>query len=204
MTSKMNEDDYQPGSVAHACDRLVVLSGCSGGGKSALLTAIGAHGHAIYAEPGRQVVKEQNLIGGDALPSRNIEQFAALTISRSMHHMTLGAQNSGLSFFDRGIIDQISGMAHTGLNVPDHFIAAAARLRYHHRVFVVPPWPEIYRTDSERQHGFDAAVASYEHLLKTYSRFDYETVEVPRLPVAARADFILEHLGCAPTRPGND
>jgi predicted ATPase len=32
--------------------------------------------------------------------------------------------------------------------------------RYHRRVFLAPPWPEIYETDPERRHGLDVALAN--------------------------------------------
>jgi predicted ATPase len=38
--------------------------------------------------------------------------------------------------------------------------------RYHRRVFLAPPWPEIYVTDRERGHGLDAALSEYSHLLE--------------------------------------
>lgn len=43
----------------------IVLSGCSGGGKSSLLTELGRRGHTVVPEAGRQVVREQMLIGVD-------------------------------------------------------------------------------------------------------------------------------------------
>ena len=45
----------------------VVISGCSGGGKSTLLAELGARGYAVFEEPGRAIVKEQLVSGGDAL-----------------------------------------------------------------------------------------------------------------------------------------
>jgi ABC-type lipoprotein export system ATPase subunit len=46
----------------------VVISGCSGGGKSTLLSELVNRGYSVVLEPGRQIVKEQTAIGGDALP----------------------------------------------------------------------------------------------------------------------------------------
>ena len=37
-----------------------------------------------------------------------------------------------------------------GLPLPAHVSAAAGRFRYNRRVFIAPPWPEIYTQDSER------------------------------------------------------
>ena len=49
-------------------DRFVVISGCSGGGKSTLLIELGQRGYATVEEPGRRIVKEEMLGAGLALP----------------------------------------------------------------------------------------------------------------------------------------
>jgi predicted ATPase len=188
------EQTYRPELVAAKRDQFVVLSGCSGGGKSSLLAELGRRGHTIYEEPGRQVVKEQFFIGGDALPWKNASAFVELTVSRSIHHLIMAARSDRPSFFDRGIIDQVSGMRHAGMTVLQH-LAAAERFRYHETVFVMPPWPEIFSNDAERKHSFDDAVASYHALRITYREYGYRTVEVPKVAVSARADFVLGTLG---------
>jgi hypothetical protein len=106
-----------------------------------------------------------------------------LTVSRSIHHMTIAARSDRLSFFDRGIIDQLGGFRHLNLPVPRHLLTAAERLRYHERVFVAPPWPEIFANDSERRHNFDEAAASYESLLRTYESFGYRAIVLPKVTV---------------------
>jgi predicted ATPase len=190
----MVEDGYQPSLVEHQTARLIVMSGCSGGGKSSLLAELGRRGHAIYEEPGRQVVKEQLYLGGDALPWANVARFVDLTVSRSIHNMVMAARSCRLSFFDRGIIDQIGGLEQIGLAVPADLREAAHLLRYNRTAFFTPPWPEIFRTDSERRHSLEDASASYEPLKATYERMGYEVVELPKVTVALRADFILQRI----------
>jgi predicted ATPase len=188
------EAGYQPSLVHGKAHKFVVLSGCSGAGKSSLLAELGRRGFPIYEEPGRQVVKEQLYIGGDALPWGNVNQFVELTISRSIHHVVTAASGDRLSFFDRGIIDQVSGLEHLGLPIPEHFAAAVDRFRYHEKVFMMPPGLEIFSNDDERKHSFEDAVSSYSTLLRTYECFGYRIVLVPQLEVSARADFVLKHL----------
>jgi predicted ATPase len=190
----MSEDTYDPGFVEFRADLFVVLTGCSGGGKSSLLAELGRRLYPIFEEPGRQIVKEQLYVGGDGLPWRNIEKFVELTVSRSMHNMILAARAGRMSFFDRGIVDQLGGLEHAKLPVPDYLAEAARRFRYNRIVFAVPPWPEIFRNDAERRHSFADAAASYAPLLEAYRRLGYEIVEVPRLALEARADFILARL----------
>jgi len=193
-TTTEPEDDYQPRLVSANAERLVILSGCSGGGKSALLAELGRRGYPVYDEPGRQVVREQMFIGGDALPWADPGKFVELTISRSIYHLVTAARHGRLAFFDRGIIDQISGLDHLNKHIPAHLAAAAALFRCHGTVFMVPPWPAIFRRDAERQHGFEHAAASYETLLRSYARFGYRIVPVPKTDIAARADFVLRRL----------
>jgi predicted ATPase len=46
---------------AYDVNRFVVISGCSGGGKSTLLIELGRRGYATVEEPGRRIVKEEML-----------------------------------------------------------------------------------------------------------------------------------------------
>ena len=111
------ESEYEPRRVTEKSQQFIVLSGCSGGGKSSLLAELGQRGYAIYEEPGRQVVKEQLLIGGDALPWANVDLFLELTISRSIHQLVQAARSNAIAFFDRGIIDQLNGYPARGLKI---------------------------------------------------------------------------------------
>jgi predicted ATPase len=187
----MLEDDYVPANVERARDKFLVLSGCSGAGKSSLLSGLSRRGHRVFPEPGRQVIREQAYIGGDATPERNVLKFLDLTISRTMHHMILSASTPSAVFFDRSIVDQVNGFGLLKMEIPEHLKRAVELFRYHRRVFIVPPWPEIYRNDSERTHSFNDAVTSYTALLQTYACHGYEPVFVPRMSVERRVDFIL-------------
>ena len=175
--------------------RRVVVSGCSGGGKSTLLAALAARGCRVVEEPGRRIVAEELARGGTALPWVDAEAFArrALELARADRARVEGAP--GWTFFDRGLVDAAVGLEHlTGT-------PAATTLgdeRYHAGVFLAPPWPEIYRTDSERQHGFEAAVAEYERLRAAYPALGYEVVLLPKAEVDRRVDFVLAALGAGP------
>lgn len=180
-----------------AADR-IVLSGCSGGGKSSLLAELARRGHSVFAEAGRDVVREQLLIEGQGLPWRNLGLFVELTVSRAVGDALASLERPGVSFFDRSVVDQLSGLEAAGLPVPDHVRRSAEVLRYNRAVFLVPPWPEIFVNDGERRHGFTAAETAYRHLLSTYRRLGYEPVILPKAPVAERVDRVLAALATGP------
>ena len=70
----------------------------------------------------------------------------------------------------------------------------AEKHRFYRRVFIAPPWPELYVTDPERRHGLDTAVAEYERLIEVYLSLDYEVAVLPKVSVSERADFVLSRL----------
>lgn len=169
----------------------VIISGCSGGGKSTLLSELASRGYQIVLEPGRQIVKEQTAIQGDALPWIDLKKFLDLALSRYLHQFNSQQQSRQFIFFDRGIIDALQ------LNQPqpDYFENAANKFKYHRLVFLVPPWEEIFASDAERKHDFKSAKKEFDELLIKYKNFGYETVLIPKVSVRERADFILEKLG---------
>ncbi len=194
MNHVLNEGEYRLENIAARRDDLVMISGCSGGGKSTLLEELARRGFATCEEPGRQVVREQLFIDGDALPWTNLSLFVELTVSRSINFMTEASRRGGRTFFDRGIVDQIAGLEQAGHAVPPTYLRAVESLRYRRQVFLLPPWPEIYRNDAERRHDLTAAIEAFHHLENAYRRFGYDLVEVPRMDVRQRADFILSML----------
>ncbi|SOC40929.1 predicted ATPase [Rhizobium subbaraonis] len=191
----MLEETLPLDRLAYCSDRFVLLSGCSGGGKSVLLSALRNRGFAAFEEPGRQVVREHLLIDGPALPWRDQALFAELCVSRAMQQMTAATESSGPVFFDRGIVDAVAFFEYLGRDVPAHLERAARVLRYRRTVFVTPPWPQIFLADRERRHSYEEAVAQYDASIATFRRLDYQPLELPKTSVESRADFILGRIG---------
>ena len=54
---------------------------------------------------------------------------------------------------------------------------------------MMPPWPEIFSNDDERKHSFEDARASYEAQLRTYERFGYQIIFVPKLGCECASRF---------------
>jgi predicted ATPase len=179
-------------------NRFVVISGCSSGGKSTLLAELGRRGHATVEEPGRRIV-EQELAGeGSALPWVDGAAFARRAIEVAIADRRAAADcPAGWVFFDRGLVDAAAALQQlTGEPTLDTLGQAH---RYHRRVFLAPPWPEIYVTDPERRHGLDQAIAEYHRLIVVYPSLGYEVILLPKVSVAARVDFVLHTLvGNAP------
>ena len=176
-----------------AIDRFVVISGCSGGGKSALLEELSRRGYATVEEPGRRIVKEQLLSGGTALPWIDAVAFARCCIALALSDRKSARRlQARWVFFDRGLIDASIALRHLTGEPP---LSAIRRShRYHRRVFLAPPWPEIYVTDNERRHSLDAGIAEYQRLIGAYPALGYDVTILTKVGVAERAEFVLRTL----------
>jgi len=177
-------------------DNFVVISGCSGGGKSTLLERFSAIGHHVVREPGRRIVADERARGGKALPWEDPVAFARRAIRMSLTDRLVAARQSGWVFFDRGLIDAASAL--DDLTGKTFLARLARRHRYHKNMFMAPPWPEIYVRDEERQHDLADALIEYERLCRIYPSLGYQTHTLPKASLADRADYVLATLGPPP------
>ncbi len=61
------------------------------------------------------------------------------------YHIT--NQTTGPVFFDRGVPDVIGYLRLLKRSVPPHMEKAAQVFRHNRRVFIAPPWRQIFRRD---------------------------------------------------------
>ena len=139
-------------------------------------------------------MKEQQAVDGDRLPWKNATKFAELCVSRAIYFYNSAILLNPPVFFDRSVIDNISGIERLGLSLPVYFPQTLVRYRYAHRVFMVPPWREIFAQDAERQRSYADAEQEFYGLQKAYRANHYEVILIPKMPVKERADFIEREL----------
>ena len=176
-------------------ERFYILTGGPGSGKSALIKALRQSGYAASVEAGRRIIQDQVAIGGHALPWDDRVLFAEMMLAWEMRSYRMAQRKIGPVFFDRGVPDVAGYLRMSGLPPLDHVHKAAETFRYNRRVFIAPPWREIFRQDRERKQDFDEAVRTYNALLATYSDYGYDWVELPRVPVEERVAFVRHNLG---------
>jgi predicted ATPase len=180
--------------IAARTDDFVLITGCSGGGKSTLLAELAARGFHTCEEPGRRIVHEETERGGDALPWVDLRKFAIRAARLALDDLAGAARRDGLTIFDRGLIDAVCGLQRFGAAVPPDIARAFAQIRYASTVFLAPPWTEIFSTDSERRHGLADARIEYDDLARRLPGLGYAPVLLPKTSVATRADFVVARL----------
>lgn len=176
-------------------ERFHVVTGGPGSGKTSLIDALARRGYARTVEAGRAIIQDQVAIDGPALPWRDPLAFAELMLSWEMRSYRMAEAEPGPVFFDRSVADLIGYLTLVGQPMPAHGARAAERFRYNRRVFIAPPWVEIFTQDTERKQTFAEAERTYEALVGTYSAYGYELVSLPLLPVEDRVRFVRENIG---------
>lgn len=167
----------------------ILITGCSGGGKTTLVEELAARGLRTVAEPGRR------LIARGITPWDDLGEFLTEAVAMSRADLARHAGIPDPVFYDRGLIDALAGLERTnGAAVAN---ALGEQRPYAGGVFLAPPWPEIYAEDSMRRHGLDAARNEHEHLAELLPRLGYSPFTLPELPVGDRADFVLRELAVA-------
>ena len=176
-------------------DNFHIISGGPGSGKSTLLAALAAQGWKTMPEAGRVIIQDQVAIGGSSLPWADRRAFAELMLGWELRSHHEARAHSGPVFFDRGVPDVIGYLRVCGIDIPPHLHAAASQFRYNTRVFMAPPWRDIFHEDEERKQSWAEAVTTFKAMVSTYEDLGYGVVLLPLAPVEERVAFVCEHIG---------
>ena len=182
--------------------RFFVLTGGPGSGKTTLVDALTATGYRAAPEAGRAIIRHQQAVAGPALPWKNPALFAELMLQWEMRSHEEALASTEPVFFDRGLPDVMGYLRLSNLAVPDHVVNAANRFRYNRQAFILPPWPEIFTQDTERRQELAEAIRTYEAMLEAYAACGYELIEVPRVTVTKRVEFVLARIQRSPDHEG--
>ena len=167
-----------------------VITGGPGAGKTTILNALAERGYLYAAESARAIIRERLAKGLSPRPP--LEQFGNAILHRDIARYRGTRVTDHPVFFDRGIVDALYVLDQQHAISPGKASEYVRSFPYNKVVLLIPPWEEIYRTDSERDQTFSESVQVCEGLRKWYARWDYETIEVPRTAIDQRVNFILQ------------
>lgn len=165
----------------------ILVTGCSGGGKTTLIDALANRGYATVAEPGRRIIAEERAGAGAALPWVDSAAFSDRAYNMALADLT-AVQGEPVVFFDRGLLEPVVAMGADPATALDPF-------PYDTPVFIAPPWPEIYVNDDDRKHGLADAMVEYHRLCAALETRGIRSVALPKVSVGERVEFVLRTLG---------
>ncbi|MFZ5718095.1 MAG: AAA family ATPase [Pseudomonadota bacterium] len=169
-----------------------VLTGGPGVGKTTLIRRLESLGERVVDENARAVIRHEVAAGGSGTPWQDNRRFCDLTTARDIADFDALAGETRRVFFDRGILDMWRA---NGSEPSPSLREAAGTRRYNSRVFVLPPWREIYAGDDERRQDWAEAEATFARILEMLDETGYEPVLVPKASVTERAAFVLARAG---------
>lgn len=172
----------------------VVIAGGPGTGKTSIINHLKERGFICYDEISREVTLQARKDGIEQLFLTEPLLFSEkLLEGRTQQFYNAEKESENTVFLDRGLPDVLAYMDYVGDTYPKHFIKACETHNYDY-IFVLAPWQEIFKSDSERYESFEQAIDIHQHLINTYKRFDYKLIDVPFGSITNRADFILDSL----------
>jgi predicted ATPase len=176
-------------------DKFFILTGGPGSGKTTLIEELKKRGLYCVDEVARKIIQEEMALGGDALPGDNIGIRIEKMLLGSIETYQEAVKEGRVTLFDRGTLDYLGYAYRTNTPISEELHQKASELVYNKKLFITPPWEEIYCNDTERKQSFEEAVEVYHSCFKLYAEHGYEVIELPKADVMERADFIMRHIG---------
>ncbi|MDY7395158.1 AAA family ATPase [Aureibaculum sp. 2210JD6-5] len=172
----------------------IVITGGPGTGKTTLINELERRNFVCIPEISRQITLQARANGIEYLFLENPLLFSELLLEgREKQYLESLKLDAEIIFFDRGIPDIHAYMNHTATEYPKTYLEKSKTYLYD-KIFLLPPWKEIYKTDNERYESFDSAIELHHHLKSAYSELGYKVTEIPIGNVDFRVDYILKKL----------
>ena len=172
-------------------NKRIVISGSPGAGKTSIIMGLKDKGYSVFKEFSRSLIKnsiakkKSNLFLSDPigfsrklLNAREKQYEASKKIIHSKHQVV---------FYDRGLHDIYAYLKATDND--NLFLKKRIYSFKYDLVFLVRPWKEIFKRDSERLESFEQAEMYYPFIKKTYEKH-HKVIELPEVSIEKRIFFI--------------
>ncbi|MCB7479960.1 AAA family ATPase [Christiangramia sediminis] len=175
-------------------NKKIVITGGPGTGKSSIVHKLEEQGEICLHEISRQVTLEAQKEGIDQLFLTKPLLFSEMLLEGRLNQFAEASEAaSDHIFLDRGLPDVVAYMDYFKTDYPEVFNKTCENNRYD-QIFILPPWKDIYQSDNERYETYEEALKISSYLYSTYKRYGYNPIEVPKLTVEERTNFILDKI----------
>lgn len=179
----------------------IVITGGPATGKTSIIDDLASRGYYCFEEVIRKLTAKAKDLGD--ITELHSNPIALVSDSNAFNTKLINLRiddfnNANIAkkekvFYDRGIPDVLAYMSYFNQTISDSFNAICETYTYN-KIFLLPPWEDIYTDDGERFETYGQAVDIYHKLKETYQIFDYTIIEVPFGTIKERVNFILQTL----------
>lgn len=171
-----------------------MITGAPGTGKTTIIEALLALKHQCFSEVSRDITLEAREKGIEQLFLTDPLLFSKhLLEKRSQQYSDALNLTTDLIFFDRGVPDVFAYLNFANENYDFDCKLINSENKYT-KIFITPPWKEIYTTDNERFESFEQALEIHSHIINTYKQLNYIPITIPTGTVEERINFILSNI----------
>ncbi|GAG03922.1 unnamed protein product, partial [marine sediment metagenome] len=160
-------------------------------GKTTTLKALEKEGYQVVPEMARELIEEQQLIGGDLLPWKNFELFQIEIMNRRLLFESKLNDRADI-FFDTGLPTALAYYEMYGFKVPEKILKAVKEIKYD-KVFLLS-FLDFYELDGVRLEDKASALKTHEIIKRVYTRLGHDIITVPPCNVKERVKFIKKHI----------
>jgi len=127
------------------------------------------------------------------LPWVDLHAFLWRAVEMAKADLTRTASSPNPVFYDRGLLDAAVGLRNS-FGIPFHK-TLGNRFPYSNRIFLAPPWRDIYARTADRQHSFEKATREFVRIRGAAEEMRLEIIELPRVDLQKRVRIVQSTLG---------
>lgn len=170
-----------------------VITGGPGFGKSILIEKLHELGYPVGGEIARQIIEQQIADGGGMLPWKDVAGFEKRVMNERIEFLK-SIEVETVAFCDRGLPDQAAFSRYKEKEISLQLKEAITSNYYAKKVFLTPPWRQIYQNDMIRTEAFEEAEKIHHFIVEAYLNSGYELINLPFVSPDERIEFILKSL----------
>ena len=171
--------------------RRILITGSPGSGKTTLIKGLKKKGYKVFYEFSRSLIRSPYNDGSKNLFLKDPINFSAKLLDRRIKQFNdakrIKKAKNNLVFYDRGI-QEISGYLRAIGLENSSWEKKLTDYRYD-KVFIAPPWKEIYINDKQRFETYKEAKIYYRFIKASYE-IKHELIEIPKIDIESRIDFV--------------
>jgi len=175
----------------------IVITGGPGSGKTEIINSLSKKNFCCFEEISRQIIRPKRLRGIKNYFSEKPIEFSKILLKKRKQHTLnhlkyLYQKKKPVIFFDRGLHDIFAYLNYKKKSY-DHIKFKLESYPYD-MAFILPPWKEIYKTDSERKETFQESILIFNYIKNIYKENKIKLFEIKPDTIENRVLQILHNL----------